>query len=89
MGYHTTYRKMSARKMIRTVNVKGDSTVKGGKCTMEKMSPRPRTVTVQSLAIGALVRENGLDFIFFFIIDDVRRWQREGGTIGFSGVIRR
>ena len=31
--------------MMRTVNVKGESVVKGGKCTTEKMSPRPRTVT--------------------------------------------
>ena len=46
MDYHTTYRKVSAKKMIRTVNVKGESTVKGGKCTMEKTSPRPRTVTI-------------------------------------------
>ena len=45
MDYHTTYRKVSAKKMIRTVNVKGELTVKGGKCTTEKMSPRPRTVT--------------------------------------------
>ena len=46
LGYHTTYRKVSAKKMIRTVNVKGESIVKGGKCTMEKMSPRPRTITI-------------------------------------------
>ena len=46
MDYHTTYRKVSAKKMIRTVNVKGESTVKGGKCTTEKMSLRPRTVTI-------------------------------------------
>ena len=39
MDYHTTYRKVSAKKMIRTVNVKGESSVKGGKCTTEKMSP--------------------------------------------------
>ena len=32
--------------MIRTVNVKGESSVKGGKCTTEKMSPQPRTVTI-------------------------------------------
>ena len=38
--------KVSAKKMIRTVNVKGESIVKGGKCTMERMSPRPRTVTI-------------------------------------------
>ena len=46
MGYHTMYRKVSVKKMIRTVNVKGESTVNSGKCTMEKMSPRPRTVTI-------------------------------------------
>ena len=44
-NYHTIYRKVSAKKMIRTVNVKGESVVKGGKCIMEKMSPRPHTVT--------------------------------------------
>ena len=46
MDYHTMYRKVSAKKMIRTVNVKGELTVKGGKCTTEKMSLRPRTVTI-------------------------------------------
>ena len=30
---------------MRTVNVKGESVVKGGKCTTEKISPRPHTVT--------------------------------------------
>ena len=46
MNYHTMYRKVSSKKIIRTVNVKGESIVKGGKCTTEKMSPRPCTVTV-------------------------------------------
>ena len=46
MNYHTTYWKVSAKKMIRTVNVKGESIVKGGKCTTEKMSPQPCTVTI-------------------------------------------
>ena len=46
MNYHTMYRKVSAKKIIRTVNVKGESIVKGGKCTMEKMRPRPRTITI-------------------------------------------
>ena len=45
MDYHTTYRKVSAKKMTRTVNVKGESTVKGSKCTTEKTSLQPRTVT--------------------------------------------
>ena len=45
MNYHMMYRNVSVRKIIRTVNVKGESIVKGGKCIMEKMSPRPRTVT--------------------------------------------
>ena len=31
---------------MRMVNVKGESAVNGGKCTIEKMSPRPRTVTI-------------------------------------------
>ena len=30
---------------------------------------------VQSAGSGALVREDSLDFIFFFIIDNVRRWR--------------
>ena len=32
--------------MIRTVNVKGESKVKGGKCTTERKRPRPCTVTI-------------------------------------------
>ena len=40
------YRKVSAKKMIRTVNVKGESIVKGGKCTMERISLQPCTVTI-------------------------------------------
>ena len=45
VNYHTTYWKVSVKKTMRTVNVKGESVVKGGKCTTEKMSPRPRTIT--------------------------------------------
>ena len=45
VNYHTTYWKVSAKKTMRTVNVKGESVVKGGKCTTEKMSPWPRTIT--------------------------------------------
>ena len=29
---------------------------------------------VQSMGFGALVEENGLDFIFFLVIDNVRQW---------------
>ena len=47
-NYHTTYRKVSVKKMMRTVNVKGESVVNGGKCITEKMSLRPRTVTIPS-----------------------------------------
>ena len=46
IDYHTMYQKLSAKEMIRTANVKGESIVKGGKCTMEKTSPRPHTVTI-------------------------------------------
>ena len=31
---------------MRTVNVKGESTVNSGRCTMERTSPWPRTVTL-------------------------------------------
>ena len=44
-NYHTTYWKVSAKKTMRMVNVKGESVANGGKCTTEKISPRPRTVT--------------------------------------------
>ena len=37
---------MSVKKIMRTVNVKGESIVKGGKCTTEKIRPRPHTVTI-------------------------------------------
>ena len=33
---------------MRTVNVKGESTVNSGRCKMERTSPWPRTVTVLS-----------------------------------------
>ena len=49
MNYHTMYRKVSAKKITRTVNVKGELIVKGGKCTTEKMSLQPRTVTIPPL----------------------------------------
>ena len=51
-NYHTTYWKASAKKIMRTVNVKGESEVNGGKCTTEKMSPRPRTVTLREYKVG-------------------------------------
>ena len=46
VNYHTMYRNVSAKKTIRTVNVKGESTAKGGKCTTEKIRPRPHTITI-------------------------------------------
>ena len=45
VNYHTTYWKVSAKKTMRMVNVKGESVVKGGKCTTEKMSLQPHTIT--------------------------------------------
>ena len=53
MNYHMMYRKVSSKKKIRMVNVKGESIVKGGKCTTEKMSPRPRTITGIRVSISA------------------------------------
>ena len=37
---------MSAEKIIRTVKVNGESGVNGAKCMMERISPRPRTITI-------------------------------------------
>ena len=39
------YQKVSSKKITRTVKVKGEPVDKGGKCTMERKSPRPHTVT--------------------------------------------
>ena len=36
---------------MRMVNVKGESAVNGGKCTTEKISPRPRTVTCSIMSL--------------------------------------
>ena len=46
INYQTTYRKVLVRKIMRTVNIKGESTVNGSRCTMERTSPWPRTVTI-------------------------------------------
>ena len=37
---------MSVKKIMRMVKVKGESTVKGGKCTTEKIRLQLRTITV-------------------------------------------
>ena len=39
INYHTMYQNVSAKKIRRTVNVKGEPTVNGGKCTTERTSP--------------------------------------------------
>ena len=40
------YQKVSSKKITRTVKVKGEPVDKGGKCTTERKSPRPHTVTI-------------------------------------------
>ena len=37
---------MSAKKITRTVKVNGESAVNGVKCIMERISPRPHTITI-------------------------------------------
>ena len=50
------------------VNVKGESTVNGGKCTTERTSPRPRTITlVVQVFEGANVTIQGSDPFFSVI----------------------
>ena len=40
------YQKVSLKKITRIVKVRGEPANKGGKCLMERKSPRPRTVTI-------------------------------------------
>ena len=44
---------------------------------------------VQSTGFGALVGKDGFDFIFFFVIDNIRGWIGKGKTMCFCGAIRR
>ena len=44
---------------------------------------------VQSLARGALVGDDMIDFVFFFRVNQVRRGSGEGGTMCFGLSIRR
>ena len=51
---------------MRMVNVKGESAVNGGKCTTEKISPRPRTVTLsrqEDHAVGVADDNKGITVI--------------------------
>ena len=59
--------------MIRTVNVKGESIVKGGKCTTERKRPRPRTVTIppsKTCTTGTISKSLWVPVIE----DDTRAW---------------
>ena len=48
-NYHTMYRKVSAKKKTRTVNVESELSVNSGRCKMEKNSPVPHTITLTAL----------------------------------------
>ena len=52
---------------MRMVNVNGESTVNGGKCTMERTSPWPHTVTVSVHVTRAS------NIFFSYIIDKGKR----------------
>ena len=62
---------MSAKKITRTVKVKGESVVKGGKCTTERMSPLPRTVTIPPSKI-CTTRTTSKSLRISIIEDDTR-----------------
>ena len=44
---------------------------------------------VQLTGFGGFVGKDGFDFIFFFVIDNIRGWVGKGRTMCFHGVIRR
>ena len=66
MNYHTTYRNVSEKKKRRIVNVKGESAVNSGKCTMERTSLRPRTITIppsKTCTTGTTLKSLGIPVI--------------------------
>ena len=67
--------------MMRMVNMKGESVVKGGKCTTEKMSLRPRTVTIppsKTCTTGTTSKPLWVSLIE----DDTRAWVLHKRTVG-------
>ena len=67
------YRKVLVKKIMRTVKEKGESSVNGDKCTMEKTSPRPCTVTIPPLKTcitGTTSKSLGISIVE----DDAQAW---------------
>ena len=79
-NYHTTYWNISVRKIRRTVDIKGESTVNGSKCIMERISPWPRTVTIPPSKIcttGTTSKSFGIPVIE----NDARAWVLHKRTV--------
>ena len=71
---------MSAKKITRTVNVKGEPTDKGGKCTMERKSPQPRTVTIPP-SKTCTTRTASESLRIPVVEDDTRTWVLHERTV--------
>ena len=74
------YWKVSAKKITRTVNVKGESIVSSGKCKMEKIRPRPRTVTIPP-SKTCTTRTISKSLWVPIIEDDARAWVLRKRTV--------
>ena len=65
---------------MRTVNVKGESTVNGGKCTMERTSPWPCTITIppsKTCTTGTTSKPLGISLVE----DDTQTWVLHERTV--------
>ena len=89
VNYKTTYQKVLAKKITRMVNVKGESSVIGGKCKMEKTSPWPRTVTGCPLWAIVIVSYEGGALVWLFADGSISlSWYLSRMTIvQFSGAL--
>ena len=69
------------------VNVKGESIVKGGKCTMEKTRLRPCTVTAPRFQV--FINEGLAGFLFCWVEWVYFSDFRNKGVLEFDGMIER
>ena len=65
---------------MRTVKEKGESSVNGDKCTMEKTSPQPRTVTIPP-SKTCTTRTTSKSLGISIVEDDARAWVLRKRTV--------
>ena len=82
VNYHKMYQNVSAKKTIRTVNVKGESIVKGDKCTMEKIRPQPHTVTTPTMEYLGMIIGQGYVHMDPTKLSAIKDWQLPSSVKG-------